>query len=79
MSKGLEIVQRVLVEAGIPDSEIHASASLSDDLSIDSVELVEIILSIEQKAEVPLDAKQLKNVHTVSELADFVNSQLQSE
>lgn len=79
MSKGLEIVQSVLVELGIPDSEIRADASLSDDLSIDSVELVEIILSIEQKAEMPLDEKQLKDVHTVSELADFVNSQLQSK
>jgi acyl carrier protein len=76
MSQGLETVQHVLEQLGIPATEITADASLLNDLSIDSTELIEIVATIERQAQISLDEKQLKNLHTVAELAAFVDSQL---
>jgi acyl carrier protein len=74
MSSSFTVVQDALIQIGIPREEIRADVSLLHDLSVDSTELIEVITVIEGQTGLSLDARQLKNIHTVSELIAFVDS-----
>ncbi|GCE49779.1 acyl carrier protein [Thermosporothrix hazakensis] len=67
-------VQDALVQLGVERQEITPEATLLDDLSVDSTELIELITILEKQMDIQLDEKQLKNVHTVAELVSFVES-----
>ncbi len=74
MSDNFAIVQSALMQLGVPIEEIKPTASLLDDLAIDSTEKIELIIVLEQRLGTSLDEKQLKNVQTVTELVSFVDS-----
>lgn len=73
MSQSSIAVRDALVEAGIPATDITPDASLLDDLSIDSTELIEVITLIEKQLDIHLDEKGFKDIHTVAELIVFVD------
>jgi acyl carrier protein len=62
MNNSFTIVQKALVRAGIPLEEIRFDASLRDDLSVDSLELIEVIEIIEEGTGLTLDMQEIKSV-----------------
>jgi acyl carrier protein len=69
----LERVKKIVVEQlGVEESEVTATASFVDDLGADSLDLVELVMSLEeefsksgQKVEIPdEDAEKLQTVQT---------------
>jgi len=74
----LERLKRIIVEQlGIEDKEIVPSASFADDLGADSLELVELIMSMEEefsnpsrKIEIPDNDAQ--NILTVQNAVDYI-------
>ena len=78
MATILERLKRIIVEQlGAEDKEIVPSASFSDDLGADSLDLVELIMSIEEefsnpsrKIEIPDNDAQ--NILTVQDAVDYI-------
>jgi acyl carrier protein len=74
----LERLKRIIVEQlGAEDKEIVSSASFADDLGADSLDLVELIMSIEEefsnpsrKIEIPDNDAQ--NILTVQDAVDYI-------
>ncbi len=71
MASVLERVKKIVVEQlGVEESEVTATASFVDDLGADSLDLVELVMSLEeefsksgQKVEIPdEDAEKLQTV-----------------
>jgi acyl carrier protein len=69
----LERVKKIVVEQlGVEENEVTATASFVDDLGADSLDLVELVMSLEeefsksgQKVEIPdEDAEKLQTVQT---------------
>ena len=58
-------------EFGLEPSEIELSAHLIDDLDLDSIDLVDLAVSLEEDRGIKLDEEDLKSVRTV---ADAVNA-----
>jgi acyl carrier protein len=56
------------------DTEVTLSARLKEDLDLDSLECIEILLSLEDKHEVKIDntMMDMKEILTVQNLSDFV-------
>ena len=74
MASVLERVRKIVVEQlGVEESKVTATASFIDDLGADSLDLVELVMSLEeefskssQKVEIPdEDAEKLQTVQTV--------------
>ena len=74
MSDSFTIIQRALIQAGIPQEEIRIEASLRGDLSVDSMELIEVITVIEEETGLSLDVRELKSAQTVAELIAIVDN-----
>ncbi len=73
MASVLERVRKIVVEQlGVEESKVTATASFIDDLGADSLDLVELVMSLEeefskssQKVEIPdEDAEKLQTVQT---------------
>ena len=58
-------------EFGLEPSSIELSADLIEDLDLDSIDLVDLAVSLEEERGIKLDEEDLKSVRTV---ADAVNA-----
>jgi acyl carrier protein len=58
--------------------EIKSSTNLTSDLTLDSFQIMEFLMEIEDEIDIAIDMKSLSDVHTVSDLAAVVDRQLQS-
>ncbi len=78
MATILERVKKIIVEQlGVEDEEISPSANFVDDLGADSLDLVELIMSLEeefsspsQKIEIP--DEDAEKIATVQDAVDYI-------
>lgn len=76
MATVFERVKKIVVDQlGVEDSEVKAESSFVDDLNADSLDLVELVMSLEEEfstegkqLEIPdEDAEKIKSVHDAVE------------
>ena len=81
MATVLERVKKIVVEQlGVEDSDVKPNASFVDDLNADSLDLVELVMSLEEqfsseakRLEIPdEDAEKIK---TVQDAVDYLKEQ----
>lgn len=71
-----ETVKRVLIdELSVDEADVTEVASLQDDLGADSLDSVELIMSLEEEFGIEIDPSQAENLKTVDEIVSFVDSQ----
>ncbi len=58
--------------AGAPANEVTLGADLSDDLDIDSLSMVQIVISIQDKFSVEIPDQELKDLKTVQDVVSYV-------
>lgn len=63
-------------EFGLPPQEIELSARLVDDLDLDSIDLVDLAVSLEEQSGVKLDEEDLKSVRTVADAVSVIHAAL---
>jgi acyl carrier protein len=63
-------------EFGIEPSSIEPSAHLIDDLDLDSIDLVDLAVSLEQERGIKLDEEELKSVRTVGDAVNAIRAAL---
>jgi acyl carrier protein len=64
-----EIVNEI---AGIPTEEVEMDKSFVDDLDMDSLTMVEVATSAEDKFGVRIEDEKLKDLKTVRDVVDFI-------
>jgi acyl carrier protein len=63
-------------EFGLDPDAIEPTAHLIDDLDLDSIDLVDLAVSLEQDRGIKLDEEDLKSVRTVGDAVDAVRAAL---
>lgn len=72
-----EQVKKVLVDAvHVDDALVVASATLKDDLGIDSLAAVELALELETTFDVRIEDAELAKLVTVQDVVDLVSTKL---
>ena len=61
-------------EFGLEPSTIELSAHLIDDLDLDSIDLVDLAVSLEEERGIKLDEEDLKSVRTVADAVDALRA-----
>ena len=56
--------------------EIGGSTNLTSDLTLDSFQVMEFLMEVEDSLDIAVDVNSLSNVHTVTDLARIVATQL---
>jgi acyl carrier protein len=70
-------VREIAVEVlGVEADIVVEGASLKDDLGADSLDLVELVMSIEEKLDITVPEEDLEGIKTVGQAVDLVAGKL---
>jgi len=64
----------IVEELGVDAEEVTLEATFSDDLGADSLDLFELVMSIEDEFGVKIPNEELANMKTVQDALDYVEA-----
>ncbi|MDO4439256.1 MAG: acyl carrier protein [Eubacteriales bacterium] len=71
----LEKMKEIIAEQlGVEESSITAESRFSEDLEADSLDLFELVSSLEEEYEVEIPSEDLEKLTTVGEVMDYLKS-----
>ena len=69
----LEKVKAILAEQfDVEEDSITADTSIADDLGADSLDVVDLLMSIEDEFEIEIPDEEIDNIKTVGELVKYI-------
>jgi acyl carrier protein len=72
-----ERLKKIIVDQlGVDESEVVPSASFVEDLNADSLDLVELIMSLEEEFKVQISDEDAEKITTVQEADDYIEEHL---
>jgi acyl carrier protein len=63
----------VIEQLGVDESEVTPEASFVDDLNADSLDLVELIMSLEEEFGTEIADEDAEKIRTVQDAVDFID------
>lgn len=71
----LEKVKNILAEQfDVEEDSITAETTLQDDLGADSLDVVDLLMSIEDEFETEIPDEEVENIHTVGDLVSYIEA-----
>ena len=61
-------------QLNIPVDSITADSKLVDDLKADSLDIVELVTSLEEEYNIEISDEDIKNIRTVGDVVRFIES-----
>jgi acyl carrier protein len=70
----LSRVKKIIAEQlGVDESEVVPTASFVEDLNADSLDLVELIMSLEEAFGMEISDEEAENIKTVQDAVEYIN------
>ena len=74
MSTTYDRLKKIVVEQlGVEEPEVTPEASFVDDLNADSLDLVELIMSLEEEFGMEITDEEAGNIRTVQDAVDYID------
>jgi acyl carrier protein len=68
-----ERLKKIVVEQlGVDEEDVKPESSFVDDLNADSLDLVELIMSLEEEFGAEISDEDAENIRTVQDAADYI-------
>jgi acyl carrier protein len=72
-----ERLKKIIVDQlGVDESEVTRHASFVEDLNADSLDLVELIMSLEEEFQLQISDEDAEKITTVQEAEDYIEEHL---
>ncbi len=72
-----ERLRRIISEQlGVDESQVVPSASFEEDLNADSLDLVELIMSLEEEFNIEISEEDAEKIRTVGDANEYVQEHL---
>ncbi len=73
----LERVKNVVAkQLGIEANEVNITASFTDDLGIDSLEIFEIVMSLEEELDIEIPNEDIEDIKSVEDISKYIESKI---
>ena len=70
-------LKKIIVDQlGVDESEVTPTASFVEDLNADSLDLVELIMSLEEEFKIQISDEDAEKITTVQEAQDYIEEHL---
>ena len=69
-----ENVRDIIVETLSCDADVKPETNLIEDLEADSLEIVELSMSLQEKLGAGIADEDLEKIHTVQDILDYIKS-----
>jgi len=70
------LIKIIVDQLGVDESEVVSSASFVEDLNADSLDLVELIMSLEEEFQVQISDEDAEKIATVQDAEDYIEEHL---
>ena len=67
-----EVIEIISKVTEIPVKKINLDANLVKDLKLESLDLVSLVTEFEEKYNIVVDDKDIKNLQTVKDIVDYI-------
>lgn len=67
-----KVLNIIAEQLNVEPEDLKPEMDFVDDLNQDSIELVELIMSLEDEFDIEVDEEKLEQVHTVGDVLDLV-------
>lgn len=73
----LERVKNVVAkQLGVEVEEVNVNASFTDDLGIDSLEIFEIVMSLEEEFDIEIPNEDIEGIKNVEDISKYIESKV---
>jgi acyl carrier protein len=69
-----KIKKMIAEKLGVDPSEVVPEASFVDDLGADSLDLVELVMSMEEEFDIDISDEDAEKIITVKDAIDYINA-----
>jgi acyl carrier protein len=77
MATIVDRLKKIIVDQlGVDESEVVPNASFVEDLNADSLDLVELIMSLEEEFKLQISDEDAEKITTVQEAEDYIEEHL---
>ncbi|MCP5112828.1 MAG: acyl carrier protein [bacterium] len=67
-------VKEIIVEQlGVDENQVDPSASFTDDLGADSLDIVELVMAFEEEFDLDIPDEDAEKIGTVKDAIDYIN------
>ena len=67
-----KIVDIIREQLNIDDIDINEDTSFKDDLGVDSLDLLELVMALEEEYNIELNPEELEGISTVGDIMEFI-------
>jgi acyl carrier protein len=73
----LEKVKSIMVDQlGVDEDKVTMDASIIDDLGADSLDVVDLIMSLEEEFDIEIPDEDVENIKTVGDIVKYIEAKL---
>lgn len=67
-----KLKELVVDQLGVEDDEVTMEASIQDDLGADSLDVVDLVMSVEEEFGVKIADEDLEGIKTIGDIVDYI-------
>lgn len=67
-----KLKELVVDQLGAEEEEVTLEANIQDDLGADSLDVVDLVMSVEEEFDVKITDDDLENIKTVGNIVDYI-------
>ena len=67
-----KLKELVVDQLGVEEDEVTLEATMQDDLGADSLDLVDLVMSVEEEFGVKVADEDLENIKTVGDIVNYI-------
>lgn len=69
-----KIIALTAAHLGMDEASINENSSFKDDLGVDSLDLFELVMEMEEEFGIEIPSEDLENLTTVSDVAKYIEN-----
>ncbi len=75
-----EKIKEIIVrELGADESQVTMETSFKDDLGVDSLDLFQMVMAVEEEYDIEIPSEDIENISTVGEFVEYLKGKTDAE
>lgn len=69
-----QVCSLIAEQFGVSTDSLTEQTNLKEELSADSIDVVELIMALEEKFDVTIEDEDVANIETINDIVEYINA-----